>query len=301
MSSTLPDIDAERASRARALLESLPDGLYRALPNPCATADLCSHTVARALRNRNPRVIREWLDYERTPLEGAAALACLDLAVQLQLRDVTDERTIAFSRTLRVEAAEHVSFHAASTAGADAPETAALVEGLLMAIGVFSPPLARHSRDVAVLAGYLGNSAGLSGHGLVNVKHAAHVHELGRLRLDRALHDTPAVFDRSEVEHVRAVLADVSSLEDHAALIDVADVVYGMYRAENAAASTEVRVVRLADAFVSLCESRPHREALSPREALDVLWPLRGQRYDSACMDMLVDFLELRRRYAQSA
>jgi HD-GYP domain-containing protein (c-di-GMP phosphodiesterase class II) len=290
--------DAVMTSRKRAILDAMPASLYQSLPSADLTAELCSSMISRALRSRNPRLMREWLSYERSRASDADLQASFELALSVEMGDTSDLRDIDMLAMLRAELRGCFA-ETATVAGADA--VTPLVDGLLLAIGAFDRSLHDHSVSVTNMAARLASAAKFADDRVTHVIQAASVHELGRLHVERSLLNSRDIFDVKTRHSIREQLADVRALEEHPATRELGTTIYGLYLADSLTATDEVRLLRVVDAFQSLCEVRPCRPALSPHEALDRLWTQRGARFDSAYVELLAQVLGYQRRYARSA
>jgi HD-GYP domain-containing protein (c-di-GMP phosphodiesterase class II) len=295
MSDTLFD---EGATLSRKLLAEISPALYKALPSARTTVGLCSEAVTRAVRVRKPRIVREWLAYEQSTIAPAKLIECLDAALALEARDVHDPATLAFMQTIRSEAVAFKNVHA-TPVGID--PTSTLIEGMHIAIEAFDERLARHSADVAALATRLAEEADLSAERVTLVDNASRVHEIARLQFGRPAADVVVLtLDDRQRREMRAALGRVPMLRRHEALEPIADVVTGMYLHDSLVASDEANIVRVADAFISMCEPRPHRKPILPHDALTLLRRDSGSLYDSRYVSLLVGVLN-DNRYARSA
>jgi HD-GYP domain-containing protein (c-di-GMP phosphodiesterase class II) len=284
--------------RKRAILDAMPETLYRSLPSADLTAELCSSMIARAVRARNPRLVRQWVNYERTRAMDADLRASFELALDVEMAATSNLRDTDMGAMIRAEV--RACFDEAS-APATVTAASSFVEGLLVAIGTFDQALRQHSINVSRLAGRLATAAKFADDRVTHIVQAALVHELGRLRMDRQTLNLAVRFDAEKRQLVRKQLADVSALDELPATQELGQTVYGLYLADPLTASDEVRLLRVVDAFESLCEARPCRPALSPHETLDRLWTQRGLRFDPGYVALLAEVLGYQHRYARTA
>ncbi len=159
------------------------------------------------------------------------------------------------------------------------------VDRALAAMGDFadlmSPYLAGHSAGVARLSVAAGERCGL-GAGLVDIRRAAYVHDIGRAAVPARIWQKPGPLSADEWEQVRlhayhservlsrspflAALAPCATT--HHERLDGS----GYHRgAASAALSAPARVLAAADAYHAMTEPRPHREPLSPADAATIL------------------------------
>ena len=281
----------------------MPDALYRSFPSADLTAELCSTMVSRALRSRNPRLLRDWLAYERNCAADRDLRDCCEIALRLEIAETSSLRDRNTLATMHAELS--ACFDEASTDQPAAVESIGavtpLIDGLLLAIGAFDPQLRDHSLNVAQMAARLALAAKLPKDRVKHIVQAASVHELGRLRIDRTVLDSTEMYDATARRRIREQLADVRVLDEDPATRELGITVYGLYLADPVTATDDVRLLRVADAFQSLCEMRPRRPAFSPHEALDRLWARRGVRFDSRYLELLGQVLGYQQRQARSA
>lgn len=284
--------------RKRAILDAMPESLYRSLPSADLTAELCSTMISRAMRSRNPRLVRQWLNYERSRATDADLRASVELALDVEMAATSHLRDIDMGATIRADVRACFD-EARTTSRPDSP--GAIVDGLLLAIGAFDPNLREHSINVSRMAARLATAAQLADDRIQHVVDAAYVHEIGRLHIDRHSLDSSATFDPATRQTIREQLADVQILDENPATRELGNTIYGLYVADPLTATDEARLLRVVDAFQSLCEARPRRPALSPHDALDRLWTSRGERFDASCVELLAGMLGYRPRFARSA
>jgi len=289
---------ADSTTLARNLLPRLSPALYKSLPSARTTVALCSEAVTRAIRVRNPRVVREWLAYEQSTVSPAKLIECLDEALALETRGTRDQATVSFVQSIRAEAIAMMG----SSAKRDAMDpTSALIDGILVAIEAFDERLARHSLDVAALATRMAEEAQFAPESITLIANAARAHEIGRLQFSRQPADVVVLtLDNRQRREIREALGRVPMLRRHEALEPIADVVTGLYAHDSLIASDEANLLRVADAFVSMCEPRPHRKQIAPNDALTLLRRDAGALYDSRYVATLVEVLG-NSRYARSA
>jgi HD-GYP domain-containing protein (c-di-GMP phosphodiesterase class II)/DNA-binding CsgD family transcriptional regulator len=153
------------------------------------------------------------------------------------------------------------------------------IDRALAAIGDFadliSPSLAGHSSGVAGLAAAAAQRCGLADDGLVRVRRAGFVHDLGRVAVHPRIWQKAGALSADEWEQVRlhpyhgervlsrspftARLADVAGA--HHERVDGS----GYHRGSSGATvGMPGRLLAAADAYHAMTEPRPHRASLSP-------------------------------------
>jgi HD-GYP domain-containing protein (c-di-GMP phosphodiesterase class II) len=166
------------------------------------------------------------------------------------------------------------------------------IDRALAAMGAFadlvSPYFVGHSAGVADLAGAAAGGCGLSASARTAIRRAGFVHDLGRVAVRAKVWQKPGALSADEWEKVRLhayhcerVLARSAFL---AALAPIAGAHHerldgsGYHRGLSAATlSLPARLLAVADAYRAMTEQRPHREALAPERAAEILGREAGQ------------------------
>jgi len=155
-------------------------------------------------------------------------------------------------------------------------------DGALLAIADFvdlkSPYTLGHARAVSELAAEAGAKLGLGDAEIATLRRAGLVHDLGRLGVSNAIWDKPGPLGVGEWERVRMhpyltermlyqspSLAPLGAIAvQHRERLDGSGYPRGL---SGGAISRPARILGAVDAYQSMCEPRPHREALSPEVA----------------------------------
>lgn len=156
----------------------------------------------------------------------------------------------------------------------------------LAAMGRFadliSPYLAGHSAGVAELAFEAAGRCRVDAAGVAAIRRAGLVHDLGRVAIHARVWQKPGPLSADESEQVRlhpyhterclsrspflAALAPVAAA--HHERLDRS----GYHRGSPGAdLMMPARLLAAADAFAAMCEPRPHRQALGPKQAAEAL------------------------------
>lgn len=193
-----------------------------------------------------------------------------DLETILAHADVDDAWTAAVrqapDRDLRIEGAE--------------------LDALLGAIGDFVdlkvPSRLGHARAVAALAGAAGKLYGLGADGVRTLRHAALVHDFGRMGVPNSVWEVAGPLSTTDLERVRLypyltgrIVSRVAGFEKvgavaaaHAERLDGSGYPSGTTAG---GLPVEARLLAAADVYRALCEPRPYRAAHSPSAAAGVL------------------------------
>jgi HD-GYP domain-containing protein (c-di-GMP phosphodiesterase class II) len=179
------------------------------------------------------------------------------------------------------------------------------IDRALAAMGDFadliSPYLVGHSGGVAEVAAAAAELGGFDPADVTSIRRGALVHDLGRVAVPVRIWERHAPLSPDDRERVRlhayhseriltrspflANLAPVATF--HHERLDGS----GYHRGTTAAALTlPARLLAAADAFHAMTEPRPHREALSPPHAAEVLGrEVRGGRLDADAVTAVLE------------
>ncbi|MGH3863625.1 HD domain-containing phosphohydrolase [Actinokineospora sp.] len=201
----------------------------------------------------------------------------------------------------------HASLWSATLACEPPPNLVLEGEGVdraLGAIGDFadlvSPYLVGHSAGVAGLAALAGHRCGLGAAEVVALRRAALVHDVGRVAVPARIWQHPGPLSPDDWERVRLHAYHTERILSRspflASLIPIAALHHerldgsGYHRGSTAAAlGMPARVLATADAYHTMTEPRPHRDALSPTEAAERLaMEARAGRLDRDAVSAVV-------------
>lgn len=179
------------------------------------------------------------------------------------------------------------------------------IDRALAAMGDFvdliSPYLVGHSGGVAEVAAAAAELGGFDAADVTSIRRGALVHDLGRVAVPVRIWERHAPLSPDDWERVRlhayhseriltrspflATLASVATF--HHERLDGS----GYHRGTTAAAlPLPARLLAAADAFHAMTEPRPHREALAPAEAAEVLGQsARDGRLDAAAVAAVLE------------
>lgn len=163
-----------------------------------------------------------------------------------------------------------------------------------------SPWFSSHSRGVADLAAAAAERAGLAADGVVVVRRAGLLHDLGRVGVPNTIWDKPGPLTRGEWEKVRLhgyytermlarppALARIGAIAafDHERMDGS-----GYHRAVPGASVVPAgRVLAAADAYHAMTEARPYRGPKSPEEAAEELrGEVKGGHLDGDAVDAVL-------------
>lgn len=179
------------------------------------------------------------------------------------------------------------------------------IDRALGAMGDFadldSPYLVGHSAGVAELAAAAGRRAGLDDAAVLALLHAGLVHDLGRVAVPVRIWEQTTPLAPDDWERIRLHAYHTERIILHApflaALAPVATFHHercdgsGYHRGAAAAVlPVPARVLAAADAYHAMTEPRPHRAALAPEQAADILGAEAGAgRLDPDAVGAVLD------------
>jgi diguanylate cyclase (GGDEF)-like protein len=162
---------------------------------------------------------------------------------------------------------------------------------LLKALEEHHPDLGAHVQDVGHLAAAVATELGLGGRQLQHVRHAAELHDIGKVAVPRAILDKPGKLDPDEWEFIaRHTLIGERILGAAIALRPVATLVRSSHERYDGAGYPDglsgeeiplgARIVAVCDAFDAMTSDRPYQRSLKPGEAITELQRCAGTQFD---------------------
>jgi len=301
-------IEAKRAAIAAETLTALPDSVYQTLPLGEETIDGCLRVLAKALRTKNPRVIRRWLDYERHTPGPDDLLACLNtvidqVGVELQASRSGDMTpTLHFLSWVRADAAKHLSETTPEKGPLMTGEQAiGIVDGLVQMMSVHDKETALHLDATAHLADRTARAMGLDEETVARCRLGARLHDVGKIAVDNRIINKPSSL--TELEWSTMCLHPAKGYEIVAgipALAHLADIVRAHHervdgtgypdRLTGEEIPFEARVIAVADAFHAMTVPRPYRKPFAVEVALEELLANAGTQFDE---DVVGTFVEM--------
>jgi HD-GYP domain-containing protein (c-di-GMP phosphodiesterase class II) len=181
----------------------------------------------------------------------------------------------------------------------------ARVGALAAAIEAHDGYTAYHSEEVVALARRVGRKFGLGPASLFELELAALLHDLGKLRLPKAILHKPGPLDDSETALVRrhpiwgaGLLAATPGLQAVAMIVrfhhERWDGTGYPYTLDGPRIPLASRVIAACDAYHAMTSDRPYRDALSAQEALDQLEANAGSQFDPNVVRTLAQLLRSR-------
>ena len=170
-----------------------------------------------------------------------------------------------------------------------------------------SPPRAGHSRAVARLAAIAAERCGIPDREIVTLRRAALVHDVGMHGVPASILGKPGPLTSAEMERMRLhsywterVLARPPALARIGAIASLSNERLdgsGYHRGlSGAAIPVTGRILAAADACQAMSEARPHRPALSPKQAADELrMEVRSGRLAADAVDAVLAAAGLQR------
>jgi two-component system cell cycle response regulator len=169
---------------------------------------------------------------------------------------------------------------------------------LLKALEEHHPDLGEHVQDVGLLAAAVAQELGLGGQQLQHVRHAAELHDIGKVAVPRSILDKPGTLDADEWQFIaRHTLIGERILGAAIALRPVATLVRASHEHYDGSGYPDglrgheiplgARIVLVCDAFAAMTSDRPYQRALDHDDALAELRRCAGTQFDPVVVDAL--------------
>jgi putative nucleotidyltransferase with HDIG domain len=167
---------------------------------------------------------------------------------------------------------------------------------LLRALAERTPELGDHVRDTAALAGAVASRLGLSREDVEQVRHAAELHDVGKVAIPDEILHKPGPLSPSEWAFMRRHTIIGERIVNAApALSRVAPMVRSSHERWDGGGYPDglvgdaiplgARIVAVCDAFDAMTTDRTYRSAVAPEEALAELRRCAGAQFDPAVVD----------------
>jgi diguanylate cyclase (GGDEF)-like protein len=164
---------------------------------------------------------------------------------------------------------------------------------LLRALSERNPELGEHISGVAELAEAVARRLELDEEQVDHVRHAAALHDVGKMAIPDAILDKPAALDEAEWEFIRRhtiigerIVAAAPALRPVAALVRSSHERWDGAGYPDALIGEEIplgaRIVSVCDAFDAMVADRPYRAGMDAGDALAELERCSGSQFDPA-------------------
>lgn len=162
---------------------------------------------------------------------------------------------------------------------------------LLQALAELRPGIDTHLKAVSVLAEAVARALALSPHLVEQIRHAAQLHDVGKIAIPDAILHKSGPLDEQEWSFVRRhTIVGERILSAAPALSEVAGLVRSSHEhydgrgypdaLEGRAIPVGARIIAVCDAFDAMTSDRPYRLAMSPADALTELDRCAGTQFD---------------------
>jgi diguanylate cyclase (GGDEF)-like protein len=167
---------------------------------------------------------------------------------------------------------------------------------LLKALEEHHPDLGEHVQDVGLLAAAVAEELGLGGQQLQHVRHAAELHDIGKVAVPRAILDKPDKLGAEEWSFIarhtiigERILGAAIALRPVAALVRASHEHYDGNGYPDGLRGHEIplgaRIVSVCDAYDAMTSDRPYQRSLGHDEALAELRRCAGTQFDPDVVD----------------
>jgi diguanylate cyclase (GGDEF)-like protein len=176
---------------------------------------------------------------------------------------------------------------------------------LLRALAERHPELGDHQSGVAVLAAAVGERLGVEGEELEQLRHAAALHDVGKVAIPDEILSKPARLTGDEWEFMRRhtvigerIVAAAPALGNAARLVRSSHEAWDGSGYPDSLARDEIplgsRIIAVCDAFDAMISDRPYSTVKTPAEALAELRRCAGAQFDPAIVESFAQVLAAR-------
>jgi two-component system cell cycle response regulator len=167
---------------------------------------------------------------------------------------------------------------------------------LLKALEEHHPDLGEHVHDVGLLAAAVAEELGLGGQQLQHVRHAAELHDIGKVAVPSSILDKPGKLDAEEWRFVarhtligERILGAAIALRPVATLVRASHEHYDGNGYPDGLRGDEIplgaRIVSVCDAYDAMTSDRPYQRSLDHDAALGELRRCAGTQFDPSVVD----------------
>jgi diguanylate cyclase (GGDEF)-like protein len=167
---------------------------------------------------------------------------------------------------------------------------------LLRALAERNPDLGNHLQDVADLAAATAASLGLPADEVEQVRHAAELHDVGKVAIPDAILDKPGSLEPGEWAFIRRhtligerIITAAPALKQIGALVRSSHENFDGSGYPDGLAGEKIplgsRIILVCDAFDAMTTDRPYRRAMSAQAATDELRRCAGAQFDPAVVE----------------
>jgi two-component system cell cycle response regulator len=167
---------------------------------------------------------------------------------------------------------------------------------LLKALEEHHPDLGEHVQDVGLLAAALSEELGLGGQQLQHVRHAAELHDIGKVAVPSSILDKPGKLDADEWRFIarhtiigERILGAAIALRPVATLVRASHEHFDGNGYPDGLRGHEIplgaRIVSVCDAYDAMTSDRPYQRSLDHEAAIAELRRCAGTQFDPAVVD----------------
>jgi HD-GYP domain-containing protein (c-di-GMP phosphodiesterase class II) len=178
---------------------------------------------------------------------------------------------------------------------------------LMRAMAERDPDLGEHQDGVTELVEQVARRVGVSGEDLVQLRHAASLHDIGKVAIPDAilrkagpLDDDEWAFIRSHTEIGERILAAAPALRQAATLVRSSHEAWDGSGYPDGLAGEEIplgsRIIAVCDAFDAMISDRPYVKAKATQQALAELRRCAGTQFDPEVVTVFEHVMAARAR-----
>jgi len=173
-----------------------------------------------------------------------------------------------------------------------------MLDQFMQMMDEMDPDLSGHGSRVAALATPLADCLGLDRDGRRRLYIAAHLHDVGKIRVDADVVQKPGPLSAAEWVQMRKHPLEGFRIVDGLVHAGIADTVIAHHERFDGSGypfglrGTDIpypaRILLVADAYDAMTTDRPYQQALSPDYALAELQHCAGTQFDPAVVDAML-------------
>ena len=177
------------------------------------------------------------------------------------------------------------------------------VKSLSQAVEAKDPYTNGHSIRVGEYACKLAEKLGLSPKRVENIRIAAILHDIGKIGVDESILNKPGRLTMEELDKIKQhpeigvkIIKDINFLKDVSAIIlshheryDGTGYPVGRKHGD---IILEAQILSIADVFDALTSERPYRNAMTVKEAIDIIEEGKGTQFDCKLADTFIKMIK---------
>ena len=177
------------------------------------------------------------------------------------------------------------------------------IEALAAAVDARDHYTRNHSENVSKYACDIGDRLGLNGGEMERLRLASLLHDVGKIGVPDRVLNKPSSLTGEETEVIRthpavgeAIVRNSRNLDEILPGILYHHEFYDGQGYPSGLSGEEIpllaRIISVADSYDALTTDRPYRRALSPRDAIELIWQNSGTQFDPEIVEIFIQTLK---------